>query len=141
MADPANARPMLHIQQPGNMDFQAKPITPAWKSWKESVELYLRLAIPGPDAENVAYKRDTLLYLLGAEGRKICKTLAFDKVEFRIDERNQKSRKAVEKLNAKLEGILRKDTLMNDGFMRSTCCYGILKEEWSNIKTTIFNSY
>ena len=45
------------------------------------VELYLHLAIPGPDAENVAYKRDTLLYLLGAEGRRIFKTLAFDKVE------------------------------------------------------------
>ncbi|RKE95169.1 GNAT family N-acetyltransferase [Ichthyenterobacterium magnum] len=68
-------------------------------------------------------------------------TLKFDKVEFRIDERNQKSRKAVEKLNATLEGILRKDTLMNDGFKRSTCCYGILKEEWSNIKATVFNGY
>ena len=34
-------------------------------------------------------------------------TLAFEKVEFRIDSRNQKSRKAVEKLGATLEGILR----------------------------------
>ena len=65
-------------------------------------------------------------------------TLEFDKVEFRIDERNIASRKAVEKLNAKLEGILRKDTLMRDGFKRSTCCYGILKEEWSDIKTNYF---
>tara|TARA_R110002050_G_scaffold100607_2_gene208371 strand:+ start:19625 stop:20191 length:567 start_codon:yes stop_codon:yes gene_type:complete len=61
-------------------------------------------------------------------------TLIFDKVEFRVDERNIKSRKAVEKLGAKLEGILRKDTLMLDGFKRSTCCYGILKEEWIDIK-------
>jgi RimJ/RimL family protein N-acetyltransferase len=50
-------------------------------------------------------------------------TLDFEKVEFRIDERNKKSRKAVEKLNATLEGVLRKDILMNDGFRRSTCCY------------------
>ncbi len=57
-------------------------------------------------------------------------TLEFEKVEFRIDERNQKSRKAVEKLGATLEGILRKDTVMQDGVRRSTCCYGILKEEW-----------
>jgi RimJ/RimL family protein N-acetyltransferase len=57
-------------------------------------------------------------------------TLNFDKAEFRIDERNLKSRKAVEKLGAKLEGVLRKDTLMLDGFKRNTCCYGILKEEW-----------
>ena len=68
-------------------------------------------------------------------------TLDFDKVEFRIDERNNKSRRAVEKLGATLEGILRKDTLMNDGFKRSTCCYGILKEEWPQIKATIFKIF
>ncbi|TJY33903.1 GNAT family N-acetyltransferase [Pontimicrobium aquaticum] len=68
-------------------------------------------------------------------------TLEFDKVEFRIDERNIASRKAVEKLNAKLEGILRKDTLMLDGFKRSTCCYGILKEEWPHIKQAVFKGF
>ncbi len=61
-------------------------------------------------------------------------TLDFDKVEFRIDERNIPSRKAVEKIGGILEGILRKDTLMVDGFKRSTCCYGILKEEWAQQK-------
>ncbi len=64
-------------------------------------------------------------------------TLDFEKVEFRIDERNTKSRKAVEKLGATLEGILRKNTVMRDGFRRSTCCYGILKEEWSDLKTKL----
>ena len=68
-------------------------------------------------------------------------TLNFDKVEFRIDERNMKSRKAVEKLGAKLEGVLRKDTLMLDGFKRNTCCYGILKEEWKTIKSTVFKAF
>lgn len=65
-------------------------------------------------------------------------TLKFDKVEFRIDERNIASRKAVENIGSTLEGILRKDTLMLDGFKRSTCCYGILKEEWDGIKNEIF---
>ena len=67
-------------------------------------------------------------------------TLAFEKVEFRIDERNMKSRKAVEKLGATLEGVIRKDTIMKDGFRRSTCCYGILKEEWPQVKATIESS-
>ena len=67
--------------------------------------------------------------------------LGFEKVEFRIDERNNKSRRAVEKLGATLEGILRKDTVMKDGFRRSTCCYGILKEEWPHIKATIFKNF
>ncbi|RNC87089.1 MAG: N-acetyltransferase [Winogradskyella sp.] len=65
-------------------------------------------------------------------------TLEFEKVEFRIDDRNVKSRRAVEKLGATLEGILRKDTVMKDGYRRSTCCYGILKEEWPTIRSTIF---
>jgi len=64
--------------------------------------------------------------------------LNFDKVEFRADERNIASRKAIEKIGGKLEGILRKDTLMLDGFKRSTCCFGILKEEWPTIKNDIF---
>lgn len=68
-------------------------------------------------------------------------TLDFDKVEFRIDERNIKSRKAVEKIGGTLEGILRKDTLMLDGFKRSTCCYGILKEEWPGIKASVFEGF
>ena len=67
--------------------------------------------------------------------------LKFEKVEFRIDERNTQSRKAVEKIGAKLEGILRKDTVMLDGFRRSTCCYGILKEEWEEVKSRCFRGF
>ncbi len=56
--------------------------------------------------------------------------MGFEKVEFRIDERNSRSRKAVEKLGARLEGILRKNVYLDDGFKRNTCCYGLLREEW-----------
>lgn len=57
-------------------------------------------------------------------------TLDFEKVEFRVDERNTASRKAVEKLGCVLEGILRKDVYLLDGFKRNTCCYGLLRTEW-----------
>lgn len=66
-------------------------------------------------------------------------TLDFEKVEFRIDERNSRSRAATENIGATLEGILRKDVVLNEGYRRNTCCYGILKEEWSGIKSTFFN--
>lgn len=68
-------------------------------------------------------------------------TMNFDKVSFRADERNIASRKAIEKIGAIQEGILRKNVLMLDGFKRNTVCYGILKEEWSNIKNTIFKGF
>ncbi|QLE02514.1 GNAT family N-acetyltransferase [Galbibacter sp. BG1] len=58
----------------------------------------------------------------------------FEKVEFRIDERNLQSRRAVEKLGAKLEGLLRRNVYLLNGFKRNTCCYGILKEEWSDFR-------
>lgn len=64
--------------------------------------------------------------------------MEFEKVEFRIDERNIQSRKAIEKIGAKLEGILRSNTIMQDGFRRNTCCYSILKEEWPEIKARCF---
>lgn len=67
-------------------------------------------------------------------------TLDFEKIEFRIDERNGRSRKAVENIGGTLEGILRSDTLMKDGFRRNTCCYGILKSEWPDIKRTVFKN-
>ena len=60
--------------------------------------------------------------------------MQFEKVEFRVDERNIKSRKAVEKLGCTLEGILRKDVYLLDGYKRNTCCYGLLREEWENLK-------
>ena len=56
--------------------------------------------------------------------------MGFEKIEFRIDERNIRPRKAVEKLGGILEGTLRNNVFLLDGFKRNTCCYGILKEEW-----------
>ncbi len=56
------------------------------------------------------------------------------KVEFRIDERNLRSRNAIEKIGAVLEGILREDIVLSDGYRRNSCCYGILKDEWPAIK-------
>jgi len=70
--------------------------------------------------------------------RHAFEVMGFEKVEFRIDERNMQSRKAVEKLGAVLEGILRKNIVTKNEFRRSSACYGILKEEWPAIKSTIF---
>ena len=65
-------------------------------------------------------------------------SMKIEKVEFRVDERNVRSRKAVEKLGAIYEGTLRKNIIMPNGFKRSSCYYGILLEEWPRIKSQIF---
>ena len=56
--------------------------------------------------------------------------MAYERVEFRIDARNIRSRCAVEKLGARLEGTLRRNVYLPDGFKRDTCIYGLLREEW-----------
>lgn len=64
--------------------------------------------------------------------------LSYEKVEFRIDERNIVSRKAVEKIGAKLEGTLRSNVITKTGFRRNSCCYGIVRSEWTGLKETTF---
>jgi N-acetyltransferase len=60
--------------------------------------------------------------------------LEFERLELRTDERNAVSRKAIEGIGGKLEGILRSHTLMSDGFRRNTVCYSILRNEWQGLK-------
>ncbi len=57
------------------------------------------------------------------------RVLEFERVEFRIDSRNTRSRKAVEKLGATFEGELRSHTVMSNGFRRNTVYYSILRGE------------
>ena len=67
-------------------------------------------------------------------------TLEFERVELKTDERNEQSKKAIKKIGAKFEGTLRSNTLMFDGFRRSTSYYSILKSEWPTVKVKNFNN-
>ena len=59
---------------------------------------------------------------------------AFDcgirRVEFRVDERNQRSQAAMTKLGAVREGVLRADRITWTGHVRDTVLFSILKDEW-----------
>lgn len=54
----------------------------------------------------------------------------FTRIEFRIDTRNLRSMRAVEKLGATLEGVLRKNRITWTGYVRDTAVYGLLADEW-----------
>lgn len=58
--------------------------------------------------------------------------LDVERVEFKTDALNIAARKALLKINAIEEGILRSHTLMHDGRRRDTIYYSILKNEWIN---------
>jgi RimJ/RimL family protein N-acetyltransferase len=69
----------------------------------------------------------------------VFETLEFERLELRTDERNAVSRKAIEAIGGRMEGILRSHMLMTDGFRRSTVCYSILSSEWPEAKKRFAN--
>jgi RimJ/RimL family protein N-acetyltransferase len=56
-------------------------------------------------------------------------------VEFRTHFFNHASRKAIERLGAKLDGILRNHRLATDGTLRDTCVYSIIDSEWPTVRS------
>lgn len=58
-------------------------------------------------------------------------------VEIRTDVLNVVSRKAIERLGAKQDGILRNHKIMRDGRIRDTVCYSIIKDEWPYVKENL----
>lgn len=55
-------------------------------------------------------------------------------VEFRTHAFNQQSRKGIERLGAKLDGILRNHMIMPNGTLRDTYVYSIISSEWPTVK-------
>lgn len=61
-------------------------------------------------------------------------TLQCNAVEFRTHFINHQSRRAIERLGAKLDGILRSHMIMPNGTLRDTCVYSIIASEWPMVK-------
>jgi N-acetyltransferase len=76
---------------------------------------------------------------LNTECKLMLLTHAFEQldciaVEFRTHFFNQQSRRAIERLGAKLDGILRSHQLTPNGALRDTCVYSIIASEWPAVK-------
>lgn len=73
---------------------------------------------------------ETKFYLL-----KYCfETLDLKRVEFRIDAENFISQKAIERIGAKLEGLLRSRTINATGKSRDYKVYSVIDLDWPEIK-------
>ena len=58
-------------------------------------------------------------------------------VEFRTHFANTQSRRAIERLGAKLDGVLRSHMIMAGGSLRDTAVYSILAHEWPMVKANL----
>ena len=64
-------------------------------------------------------------------------TLDMQRVELKTDARNLQSQRAMEKIGAKREGLLRSHTIMEDGYRRDTVYFSILVDEWTDVKSKL----
>jgi N-acetyltransferase len=67
--------------------------------------------------------------------RHAFETLDCIAVEFRTHFFNHQSRGAIERLGAKLDGVLRNHSRMRDGSLRDTCVYSIIAGEWPTVRS------
>jgi len=58
-------------------------------------------------------------------------------VEFRTHWHNTPSRRAIERLGAKLDGVLRQHQIMPNGSLRDTCVYSIIDSEWPAVRAQL----
>lgn len=61
------------------------------------------------------------------------------RVELKTDERNIRSQRAIEKLGATREGVLRKHMLAQHDFIRNSVLYSITDDEWPRVKTLLLS--
>lgn len=66
--------------------------------------------------------------------RHAFETLACIAVEFRTHRLNTQSRRAIERIGAQLDGILRAHMVMQDGTLRDTAVYSITASEWPVVR-------
>ena len=85
------------------------------------------------------YRKSVQRSEVNTQSKLLLLTHAFDTldciaVEFRTHFFNQQSRRAIERLGAKLDGILRNHQRTTNGALRDTCVYSIIASEWPTVK-------
>jgi RimJ/RimL family protein N-acetyltransferase len=59
------------------------------------------------------------------------------RVTLKTDARNQRSRAAIERLGAKLDGLLRGHMPAYDGEVRTSAVYSIVRDEWPAVRVRL----
>ena len=77
--------------------------------------------------------------LLNTQAKRLLLAHAFEAlgciaVEFRTHRFNQQSRRAIERLGAQLDGILRNHQRAGNGTLRDTAVYSITANEWPTVR-------
>ena len=103
---------------------------------------YLNIDAPNRHLEIGAtwYRRSVQRTALNTQCKLLLLRHAFEDraaiaVDFRTHFFNQQSRRAIERLGARLDGVLRNHMIGANGVLRDTCVYSIIAGEWPAVKT------
>jgi RimJ/RimL family protein N-acetyltransferase len=69
--------------------------------------------------------------------RHAFETLDAERVQFKTDVHNLHSQRAIEKLGASREGVLRQYQVRSNGTLRDTVMYSVLRAEWPEVKARL----
>lgn len=83
-----------------------------------------------PAAQGTAVNPEAKLLLLS----RAFDTLGANRVHFKVDARNERSRRAMLKLGATQEGVLRQYQVRPDGYARDSVMFSILRDEWPAVR-------
>src|SRR5512147_2260401 len=84
----------------------------------------------GPDFQRTPVNTECKYLLL----QHAFETLGCIRVQLKTDLRNERSQKAIERIGAKKEGVLRNHMILPDGRIRHSVFYSILDTEWGDVK-------
>ncbi len=87
----------------------------------------------GLDYQRTAVNTECKLLLL----RHAFETLGCVRVQFKTDARNKRSARAIERLGAVQEGVLRNHIVTPDGTIRDSIYYSIIAAEWPAVKARL----
>lgn len=84
----------------------------------------------GRDYQRTAVNTEAKYLLL----RHAFEVLGAFRVELKTDARNQRSQKAIERLGAQKEGVLRRHMVVQDGYVRDSVMYSITDLDWPDVR-------
>lgn len=87
----------------------------------------------GPAYRRTAVNTESKYLLL----RHAFETLGCIRVQFKTDLRNERSQRAIERLGAVKEGVLRNHMITPDGTVRDSVYYSIVDREWPTVKARL----
>ena len=79
---------------------------------------------------------------VNTESKLLLLTHAFEvigciRVQFKTDSRNIRSQRALERIGAEREGVLRSHMILPDGYIRDSVYYSIIASEWPQVKANL----